>query len=285
MGCLRHCRGRNHVWKKRFVRRVVLLILLLSVAVWGEPTVEIEVLKEGRGPELQVGQEAQVGYSLTLESGKIIDQATALKPFAFEVGSNTVIRGFSQAVTGMKVGERRRVVVPPELGYGDKAAGPIPANSKLLFQIELYGIGPAEHDHNHDAAGHDGHDHEHETAGHEGHDHEQEAAGHEGHDHDDETAEHEGHDHSYEPAGHEGHNHGVDLTEAFQDEDFRAKRNARDITRPAMYEYLLREFYTKPWRAKDGYKKVGLSTLHVFGVLILLIAFSVAATRKGYLSK
>ena len=52
-----------------------------------------------------------------------------------------------------------------------------------------------------------------------------------------------------------------------------------------MYEYLLREIYTKPWRAKDGYKKVGLSTLHVFGVLILLIAFSVAATRKGYLSK
>lgn len=246
-------------------------MLLLSVAVWGEPTVEIEVLKEGRGPELQVGQEAQVGYSLTLESGKIIDQATALKPFAFEVGSNTVIRGFSQAVTGMKVGERRQVVVPPELGYGDKTAGPIPANSKLLFQIELYGIGPVEHDH--DAAGHDGHDHEQETAGHEEHDHEQEAAGHEGHDHD------------YEPAGHEGHNHGVDLTEAFKDEDFLAKRNARDITRPAMYEYLLREFYTKPWRAKDGYKKVGLSTLKIFGVLVLLVAFSVGATRKGYLSK
>ena len=251
----------------------------MAVVVWGEPSVTIEVLKEGRGPELQVGQEAQVGYTLTLESGKLIDQANALKPFAFEVGSNTVIRGFSQAVTGMKVGERRQVVVPPELGYGDKAAGPIPANSKLLFQIELYGIGPAEHDH--EAAGHE--DHDHESAGHEGHDHE--AAGHEGHDHDHEAAEHEGHDHDYEPAGHEGHNHGVDLTEAFQDEDFLAKRNARDITRPAMYEYLLREFYTKPWRAKDGYKKVGLSTLHVFGVLILLIAFSVAATRKGYLSK
>jgi hypothetical protein len=257
------------------VRRVVLLILLLSVAVWGEPTVEIEVLKEGRGPELQVGQEAQVGYTLTLESGKVIDQATALKPFAFEVGSDTVIRGFSQAVTGMKVGERRQVVVPPELGYGDKTAGPIPANSKLLFQIELYGIGPAEHDH--------------EVAGHEGHDHDQDSVEHEGHDHD--TAGHEGHDHDFEPAGHEGHNHGhghdhdVDLAEAFQDEDFLSKRNARDITRPAMYEYLLREFYTKPWRAKDGYKKVGLSTLKVFGVLVLLMAFSIVATRKGYLSK
>ena len=52
-----------------------------------------------------------------------------------------------------------------------------------------------------------------------------------------------------------------------------------------MYEYHLREFYTKPWRAKDGYKKVGLSTLKVFGVLVLLMAFSIVATRKGYLSK
>ncbi len=272
------------------MRKVFLLILLLAVAAWGEPTVKIEVLKQGRGPELQVGQEAQVGYTLTLESGKVIDQATALKPFAFEVGSNTVIRGFSKAVTGMKVGERRQVVVPPELGYGDKAAGPIPANSKLLFQIELYGIGPSHTDeaahghegHDHDAAECEEHDHHHETAGHEGHAHE--SAGHDEHDHD-----HEGHAHDHEPAGHEGHNHGhdhgVDLAEAFQDEDFLAKRNARDITRPAMYEYLLREFYTKPWRAEDGYKKVGLSSLKVFGVLVLLMAFSVAATRKGYLSK
>ena len=52
-----------------------------------------------------------------------------------------------------------------------------------------------------------------------------------------------------------------------------------------MYEYLLREFYTKPWRYEDGYKKVGLSSLKVFGALLLLIGFSWIATRKGYLSK
>ena len=252
------------------MKRVLLLLLLLAASGWCEPELKVEVLRQGRGPEIRSGQEAQVGYILTLESGKLIDQATAMRPFRFKIGSNDVIPGFSQAVSGMKVGEMRQVLIPPELGYGDREVGTIPPGSTLVYQIELYGIGGQAHD-DHDAAEND-HDHDHIA-----HPHEDGHADHDGHDHPPVESAQE-HDHD--------HDHGDrDLSEAFQDEDFLANRNARDITRPAMYEYLLREFYTKPWRYEDGYKKVGLSSLKVFGALLLLIGFSWIATRKGYLSK
>ena len=128
------------------MKRVLLLLLLLAASGWCEPELKVEVLRQGRGPEIRSGQEAQVGYILTLESGKLIDQATAMRPFRFKIGSNDVIPGFSQAVSGMKVGEMRQVLIPPELGYGDREVGTIPPGSTLVYQIELYGIGGQAHE-------------------------------------------------------------------------------------------------------------------------------------------
>lgn len=252
------------------MKRVLLLLLLCGVA-WAKPEVAVEVLKEGRGPAIQAGHQAKVGYTLSLESGKVIDSVGAREPFEFKVGSNEVVPGFSKAVEGMKVGERRRVLIPPELGYGDRGAGPIPPGASLVFDIELYAIGGAAHDDEHDEHAHeDAHDHD-------AHDHD--AHDHEAHDHDEHAPEvdpHAGHDHG--PAG-------MTRSEAFQSEEYLQKRDAREITRPAMHEYLIREFYTKPWRYDDGYQKVGVSTLKVFGFLLLLLGLSWVGIRKGYVSK
>ncbi|KXK00183.1 MAG: FK506-binding protein [Parcubacteria bacterium OLB19] len=62
------------------------------------------------------------------------------EPFVFKVGQGMVIEGWEQGVVGMKVGGQRILVIPPELGYGEKGIGPIPPNSTLVFSIELLEI-------------------------------------------------------------------------------------------------------------------------------------------------
>jgi FKBP-type peptidyl-prolyl cis-trans isomerase FkpA len=99
-------------------------------------------LRTGTGAEATVGRAAQVRYTGWLYSttgtdnkGSQFDSGT----FTFTVGTG-VIQGFSQGVTGMRVGGLRRVVIPPSLGYGSQPNGPIPANSTLIFEIELLAV-------------------------------------------------------------------------------------------------------------------------------------------------
>ncbi len=101
----------------------------------------IQDLKLGKGPALGKGQTAVVHYTGTLETGAVFDSSlTRGEPFSFAVGKRHVIEGWERGVLGMRKGGVRRVVIPPALGYGSRAMATIPANSTLIFEIELLGI-------------------------------------------------------------------------------------------------------------------------------------------------
>jgi FKBP-type peptidyl-prolyl cis-trans isomerase FkpA len=100
-----------------------------------------ETLREGTGDEIKSGQVAVVHYEGKLEDGKIFDSSRNREPGNFRVGKGgDVIKGWNEAIPGMKVGEKRRLFVPSEAGYGSRTMPKIPANSKLIFEVELVGI-------------------------------------------------------------------------------------------------------------------------------------------------
>ena len=106
---------------------------------------KIEVLKQGTGTVVtKVGDMISVHYTGTLADGTKFDSSLDRgTPFKFDLGAGQVIKGWDQGLTGMKVGEKRRLTVPPSLGYGDQAMGTkIPANSTLIFEVELLEILP-----------------------------------------------------------------------------------------------------------------------------------------------
>ena len=98
-------------------------------------------VKEGTGPEVAAGQVAQVHYTGWLVNGKQFDSSIGGSPFEFPVGQGQVIAGWDEGVSGMKVGGKRRLVIPPDLGYGAAGAGGvIPPGATLIFDVELLGI-------------------------------------------------------------------------------------------------------------------------------------------------
>lgn len=89
------------------------------------------------------GDTITVNYIGAMTDGKVFDSSyQAKKPFTLTVGTGSVIPGFDQGVVGMKLGGKRRILIPSNLGYGDKVQGPIPANSSLIFEVELINIQP-----------------------------------------------------------------------------------------------------------------------------------------------
>lgn len=102
---------------------------------------EFEDLAVGDGPEAKDGDTVEVHYTGTLTDGSKFDSSRDRnQTFSFRLGSGQVIKGFDFGVTGMKVGGQRRVTIPPEFGYGNRATGPIPAGSTLIFDLELVSI-------------------------------------------------------------------------------------------------------------------------------------------------
>lgn len=96
--------------------------------------------KVGTGEAVKVGDNVTVNYRGTLANGTEFDNSYKKgRPLTFTVGSG-MIEGFAQGVVGMKPGGKRKVVVPPELGYGAQDKGTIPPNSTLTFEIELVSI-------------------------------------------------------------------------------------------------------------------------------------------------
>lgn len=98
----------------------------------------IEDIVAGTGPEVKNGSQITVHYRGWLTNGQIFDESYGRgEPFSFTPGQRQVITGWEEGTIGMQVGGKRRLVVPPVAGYGSSPVGTIPANSVLVFDIEL----------------------------------------------------------------------------------------------------------------------------------------------------
>lgn len=115
--------------------------------VTGDPTKTSSGLqyidtKVGDGAEAKAGSQVTVNYTGYLTNGTVFD--TSLKagrsPFPFTLGAGQVIKGWDEGVAGMKVNGKRRLIIPPELGYGASGQGSIPPNSQLIFDVELLSV-------------------------------------------------------------------------------------------------------------------------------------------------
>jgi len=106
--------------------------------------VKYETLKEGTGPELKAGQAATLHYVGSLEEGKVFDTTReSNEPRKFRIGVDPLIKGWDEAVPGMKVGEVRKMIIPPALGYKETGKGAdVPPNATLIFEVELVEIVP-----------------------------------------------------------------------------------------------------------------------------------------------
>jgi FKBP-type peptidyl-prolyl cis-trans isomerase FkpA len=103
---------------------------------------KIEVLNEGKGEVAEAGQSVSVHYTGWLTDGTKFDSSVDRgQPFQFPLGAGRVIQGWDRGVQGMKIGEKRKLTIPPEMGYGARGAGGvIPPNATLVFEVELLGL-------------------------------------------------------------------------------------------------------------------------------------------------
>ena len=99
-------------------------------------------IKEGTGAEAVPGKTVSVHYTGWLANGKKFDSSVDRgQPFQFHLGAGEVIKGWDLGVAGMKVGGKRQLKIPPEMGYGTRGAGGvIPPNATLIFDVELLGV-------------------------------------------------------------------------------------------------------------------------------------------------
>ena len=95
----------------------------------------------GKGASPTAGKMVKVHYTGTLENGKKFDSSVDRnEPFSFTIGVGQVIKGWDEGVMTMKVGGKRKLIIPPKLAYGEKGRTGIPPNSTLLFEIELVDV-------------------------------------------------------------------------------------------------------------------------------------------------
>lgn len=102
---------------------------------------KIEDIKVGNGKEVKSGDNIVINYLGTLPDGTKFDSSYDRgEPFETQIGTGQVIKGWDLGVVGMKVGGKRKLTIPPSLGYGQQAVGAIPANSTLIFEVELVDV-------------------------------------------------------------------------------------------------------------------------------------------------
>ena len=111
----------------------------MSETITTESGLNYEILSPGDGAEAKKGQRVHVHYTGWLTDGKKFDSShDRNKPFSFDLGEGDVIKGWDEGVVGMKIGEKRKLLIPPGLGYGARGAGGvIPSNATLMFEVEL----------------------------------------------------------------------------------------------------------------------------------------------------
>lgn len=102
----------------------------------------IEDVRIGTGAEAKKGDVVHVHYTGILTNGELFDSSIPTgQPISFTLGEGRVIQGWEQGLLGLKEGGKRRLFIPAELAYGNRAMGSIPANSPLIFEVELMKIG------------------------------------------------------------------------------------------------------------------------------------------------
>jgi peptidylprolyl isomerase len=102
---------------------------------------QMQDLTVGTGQEAKSGDTVTVNYLGTLENGTKFDSSyDRNQPFTTQIGVGQVIKGWDEGIVGMKIGGKRKLIIPAALGYGDQAAGSIPPNSTLIFEVELLSI-------------------------------------------------------------------------------------------------------------------------------------------------
>ena len=108
------------------------------------PMTDVQITDEtvGSGDVAATGDTVSALYTGMLENGTVFDASNlhGNQPISFVLGSGQVIKGWDQGIVGMKVGGKRKLVIPAELAYGNQSVGSIPANSTLVFEVELVGV-------------------------------------------------------------------------------------------------------------------------------------------------
>src|SRR3954451_6731616 len=139
---------------KRMIFPGLAILALAATATLAAPPTEVgkakttpsglqySTVKPGTGPAAQPGQQVSVHYTGTLTNGQKFDSSRDRnEPFAFRLGGGEVIKGWDEGVAGMKVGERRKLVIPPTLGYGAQGAGGVmPPTPTMVLDVELLGV-------------------------------------------------------------------------------------------------------------------------------------------------
>lgn len=117
---------------------VLASLFVAPATLFAAEVIKTEVLKEGQGDAVKATNIVRVHYTGWLTDSTRFDSSRDREePLEFTLGAGMVISGWDKGIVGMKVGEIRRFVIPPSLAYGDKSVGPIPANSTLVFEVEL----------------------------------------------------------------------------------------------------------------------------------------------------
>ena len=117
---------------------------MISVSAQSSDTITTDsglkyyIVEEGSGEKVEDGKEVTLHGIGTLENGEVFwETRESNSPFHFVTGTNSVIKGVEEGVSKMRVGDRWIFILPPEIAYGDKQRGPIPANSTLIFDYEV----------------------------------------------------------------------------------------------------------------------------------------------------